>query len=431
MTCSRHVGVGAAVSRVRAPRRSPVAATSEKVSGADSDTTDSTVPDVTERDVRGDPADTPAEPAGDTGAVDDVEPGADPAAETSREPTPLTPTELLPALDRPAVPPIRPVAAAVVGQRPGAVRYDLSPDGRWKVTHDVDGVCVTTIDDTERVCADAVEFQPGRIEWSPDSTRVVVSPSLLRGDVSQPLVTLSTTGEVVTVKETTGSSGMRPGDALSAAFIAADTIVYSAFGADLSSTEFWTIGVEGSDERRALEFTAAGAEQSSLIAGNGFLGDDLVLYSSVNLALADESAVARLDLASETWLPLLTLRTLRPDGPPVGERVVAAASDVAVTVDSVLKENRTVNRDLEPFHEIVAVDGSVAQRIDDLMLLSTATTRSLLDGAPEWFDLTGIAPTNASQDWDGLDTSIVWTRDDVLWLELEDRIVEVAVEPAG
>lgn len=379
--------------------------------------------------------------------------------------TPITPANELPRLDRPSVPALQPRSAAVVGERPGAIRYDLSPDGRSKVTSGTDGVCIATIDDVDRVCTeDHLGFEPWRISWAPDSSAVVISPDVFGGDYA-PIVLFSTTGELSVVRDVAVAGEFTPGDAIGAQFTTPEEIVYWSFGNARDTTEFHTIGRGGNDDRLAVEFTGFGPEFSHMIEGR-FLADHNAVYTLAN-ALTDEMVLGRFDLASGTWVPVPAMRTVDPRGRATGEQTAALTEDVVITVDRRLTGDRLRNRELAPFFEIVAVDGTAAQLIEDrpdhlaiavsfspsgdhvamlsqyvggdsdvlqsndLMLLSITTTHSLLAGVPEWFDLTGVSPAGVSQDWDAPDSSIVWVDEDELRLEFIDRIVAVTVEPAA
>lgn len=368
---------------------------------------------------------------------------------------------------------VAPVSATQVAEAP-SIFYDVSPDGEWLSSRGGSSeLCLWKVgaaSDESQACRDLGEANVGSIRWSPDASLVAVVPDAARTLRPGPIVVVniadSTTTEIVAPADPDSVEGV----AFDAAFVDDDTLVYwTLMLGEPLTTQFWSIDADGSNQELLAEFDSFEGERLVALLGLLPVDDDTVLARA-----GDDPGSAGLvefDLAAGTLRELIPGgRELRP-GAPIA---VSTTGDVTLVVDinrlgdfgsesregglwSLLVDNEVTTVPDRGFYRARSValspdgnqlaqletyigsdtDGVEDPNRDDVRQsleatrLSITTVESVLAGDPEWTELSGFSEFGTGADLDGLESGIVWTEPDRLWLELQGGLFEVVLEPAG
>lgn len=362
---------------------------------------------------------------------------------------------------------IRPVDVTVLAA-PGILAYDVAPNGAWLAVDGPDrSICLVPIDDAQ----DGIELDPpstdtvcssegtgGVARWSPDSGRVVISDFVFRFLRSAPLTLLDTEGNETTLAPAVPDADRIIGSAFGPTFVDDDTVIFGRVLDDPIRPEYSTIAVDGSEEEVAfvlsnprgddpwLPFFAPIADEDTLLLPIGDTVGEPVDIWSIDLddgeatQLTDERrdrdtsgfgslALAPVDLSDDHLLVI--------DANASGDFLRAAGD---ITLFSL------VDRDDETFTPIADRPGEshrfatlspegaflatvsidLERRVESTLLIASVET--VLDGEPDWQELSlGDRPTG-SIDLGAVGGSLRWDQDDALLLETPDELLRIDLE---
>lgn len=362
---------------------------------------------------------------------------------------------------------VRPVDITVLAA-PGLLAYDASPTGAWLAVDGPDGsICLVPAEDAQ----DGIELDPpsddtvcssedtgGVARWSPNGERVVISDFVFRFLRSAPLTVLDTDGSETTLAPAVPDEDRIIGATFGPTFVDDDTIIFGRVLDDPIRPEYSTIAVDGSDEEVAfvlsnpdgddpwLPFFAPVADEEALLLPIGDnVGEPVDIWS---IDLDDGEATRLTDERRDDEATGFGSLALAPVDLSDGHVLVidANASGDFLRAAGDITLFSLVDRDDETFTSIedrageshrfatLSPDGAflatvsvdLESRFDSTLLITSVD--SVLDGEPDWQELSlGDRPLGTI-DLGAVGASLHWDEDDTLLLETPDELLRIELE---